>query len=436
MKTIFSVLSSFIFLFIQIVCVGQNCDTYYYNYTQVYTPNETSVTACLLKSGMDLEGYEKLYWKNFWLDYYDNRITYLNEATRKYNCHSYAWHVTQGGNLVWISNPGDDEYWNDCSYHEVATQSAASKVSFVDGDHSANTTGTTNIFASKWGMSPLFIHNVNDCPYDNSPLKYYVREGISGDNIVCSSNKTFTLNNRQSGKSVTWYKSSNLQYVSGQGTDNYIVKAQSGASGSGWVKAVVPNDCSGNNETIKNVWVGPYNSTEISITGDSYLCPYEIGSYYATTPPGVTDYDWNVYNGLQIYYEDGPNLAVIAPDNYSTWIIELKVNNGCGWSTVPKMFYVNRDYPCYGGYYYSIYPNPANSEVNIEAVPDESLLTSGGDFSVDFNVVVYNLNKIIIGEATSKNNKASLKLQNVSEGLYFVQIVDKNRTTKKPLLIE
>ena len=59
---------------------------------------------------------------------------------------------------------------------------------------------------------------------------------ISGPTTVCSSSTPFTLNNLPAGCSVSWSRSSNLAYVSGQGTATYRVKAASPTtSGSGWV---------------------------------------------------------------------------------------------------------------------------------------------------------------------------------------------------------
>jgi len=80
---------------------------------------------------------------------------------------------------------------------------------------------------------------------------------ISGESIVCSSpNETFILHERPSGSTVSWTRSSNLSYVSGQGTDKYTVKAYSSASGTAWVQAAISGDCS--NVTIRyNIdWVG------------------------------------------------------------------------------------------------------------------------------------------------------------------------------------
>lgn len=48
---------------------------------------------------------------------------------------------------------------------------------------------------------------------------------ISGPTTVCNTNTTFTLNNMPAGYTVSWTRSSNLAYVSGQGTGTYRVKA-------------------------------------------------------------------------------------------------------------------------------------------------------------------------------------------------------------------
>lgn len=84
-------------------------------------------------------------------------------------------------------------------------------------------------------------------------FNYFGYGPILGSDLVCTSNSTFTITNRPSGTTVTWTKSSNLQYVSGQGTNSYIVKAASSSTyGSGWVQATIYG-----NVTIREyVWVG------------------------------------------------------------------------------------------------------------------------------------------------------------------------------------
>lgn len=46
----------------------------------------------------------------------DLKATRVGDASRTYNCHAYAWRVSEGGSKVWINSPGDDYYWSDENY--------------------------------------------------------------------------------------------------------------------------------------------------------------------------------------------------------------------------------------------------------------------------------------------------------------------------------
>jgi hypothetical protein len=65
-----------------------------YQNVTIYTPENNAVTAMNLVSS-DFTTGEKNDLKNYWLSYYDNRIEYIAEATLKYNCHAYAWHISE-----------------------------------------------------------------------------------------------------------------------------------------------------------------------------------------------------------------------------------------------------------------------------------------------------------------------------------------------------
>jgi PKD repeat protein len=108
--------------------------------------------------------------------------------TTTYNCHGFAWHMkefTDGYNhKVWIgvgTSDAEDIYWNDGSYIRVYNQSQATKVSWPsDINHSGITTGTTNVFISKWGADVLARHHKDDCPFATSrTLKYYRKRNAS-----------------------------------------------------------------------------------------------------------------------------------------------------------------------------------------------------------------------------------------------------------------
>jgi hypothetical protein len=141
--------------------------------TTIYTPKGSTVPDTYNRDEMSPD--EIAFNNNWAITTYPNAI-FLESATRTYNCHAYAWHVSEGGNRVWIgysSSTAEDIYWQDGSYGEVAIEAEATKVSYASNNHSAVTTAQPGWFKSKWGGTPLMQHAWNDCPYNSTQLKYY-----------------------------------------------------------------------------------------------------------------------------------------------------------------------------------------------------------------------------------------------------------------------
>lgn len=136
----------------------------------VYTPNGTLVSDTYYSSE-DLSTSQKASMDQFCLTTYP-QATLINSSTSTYNCHAYAWHMTEGGSAVWMGwniNP-TNVYWLDNSY--ISTTGAATKVSYLNDNHSAVTTSTPNIFISKWGPYALMRHPKDHCPFNASNLLY------------------------------------------------------------------------------------------------------------------------------------------------------------------------------------------------------------------------------------------------------------------------
>ncbi len=139
-----------------------------------YTPKGDQISAGVLKEDYVLTVGEKATLKDYWLWYYQNRITFISEATRTYNCHGYAWHVSEGQDNVWINTP-------------------------------------------------------NDCPYEpKTNLKYYkLNPNMTGSTSVLCYNvqRTFNTNiTHMTGATLTWTPSGYITYYSGAGTPEYTVK--------------------------------------------------------------------------------------------------------------------------------------------------------------------------------------------------------------------
>lgn len=101
----------------------------------------------------------------------------LGSATDTYNCHSYAWNMSDNGSVAvtcWINYPYVLGYMATNDYYgQVSGVANARKVHYYLDDHSAVTAGT-DLYISKWGRGPLMRHAAQYCPYPNcSYRKYY-----------------------------------------------------------------------------------------------------------------------------------------------------------------------------------------------------------------------------------------------------------------------
>ncbi len=178
------------------------CDVHEAASRTVYTPNGSEVL-CTWEFA-EASDEELSHWYSIIEDYIAEEnldAEIVDSASRRYNCHAYAWHMTEGGGEIWIGAFGsgtecpteeeaqwvEDIYWTDGSYYEVSglnpsdvTASHASKVNWPlpyndGGNHSAVTTDEAGYFISKWGPYPLVEHWWSDCPYNSSLLRFYQR---------------------------------------------------------------------------------------------------------------------------------------------------------------------------------------------------------------------------------------------------------------------
>lgn len=150
---------------------------------------------------------------------------------------------------------------------------------------------------------------------------------ISGSSTVCNSNSTFTLHNRPLGSTITWTKSSNLTYVSGQGTNNYTVKAN--GSGTGHVTANV-NGVS----FKKEINVRPSYPIG-AINGPRQLTP-GLDATYSVNNYSNLSYTWSIPSGCFAHYcwdiisGQGTNSLRIRAGSTGRKTISVVARNICG----------------------------------------------------------------------------------------------------------
>lgn len=264
------------------------------------------------------------------------KAVYLDEATSTYNCHNYAWNMTEGGGKFWMDEP--TTYMTDGSY--VSTYSfdiKATKIYYDNGyleAHSAVIPSPNSSYVvSKWGEGPLMKHYPWDSPYDDSNLKYYkLSMEIKGEENVSLPDphskviKTYTLTNVPDGATVEWSTDGNgITILSGQGTST--IQAEIGVSHTGQIKAKVhcptglvvniPYDLSikasaapiitdiqlmeyGSEYILKAVTNEPDGIFTWSVSGNAELCenPYAGDASFSVEPntfTGVRFYEMGIY---------------------------------------------------------------------------------------------------------------------------------------------
>lgn len=160
--------------------------------------------------------------------------------------------MVEGGAPRWIGwavTTEEDIYMTDGSYVQVCNEMYPGKVSWGSGDHTAITTSTPGRWISKWNQWPLMEHDWNDTPFGTTNLKYYVSTEISGSNaVLCSGTRSLSARSI-SGASYTWYVSSQLSIVSGQGTNTVTVQRNGSSNGPASVYVEISTPCSGGTVT-------------------------------------------------------------------------------------------------------------------------------------------------------------------------------------------
>ena len=215
----------------------------------LHTPMGTPVSA--FKRAERVTAVENTWMKQQVLHDYDN-VEIIGAATVTYNCHSYAWNMSEDGPVCWLNwDPDLHWYWDDGSYVETI-ESQAEKVYYYAGDHSAiKDPQNNNMYISKWGEGPLVRHPLNVGPpaYSMNHRKFYKHKEleISGSVMIGKNEqKTFSINYIPYGTTLTWdYSTSLFTKVSASGK-NIVLKLKSPTiTGDGSLTAII-KDSQGN----------------------------------------------------------------------------------------------------------------------------------------------------------------------------------------------
>lgn len=266
-----------------------------------------------------------------------------------------------------------------------------------------------------------------------SPV-HFIFASISGDSTVCTSGSTFTLNNPPPNVTVNWTQSNNLTYVSGQGTDNYVVKATTWASDSGWVQASISGDFGNINIRKDDFWVGNPGQP---ITDPSGYPTYQmtlgqIKTIRVVSAPGNPyQYVWNITGSITKLSGGGTQCTVEAT---TTGLGNFYVNsiNTCGTS-VTGGGSVNVSSGGGGGILLS--PNPVNNILTIEINNKNTPDNLNNINSKTSELRVYDKMMNLKMKKTFKGVKTKINVRNLKQGVYILQIISGNKNYKKEIMV-
>ena len=277
---------------------GEYCSTNRSDF-YVQTPKGTDVKALYTS---DHSNTILQYWWTKSNDYALYVIDCNNDNRKYYNCHGYAWYMSEGvitgKETAWIDNimyeqQNVSKYWTDGSYevydYKNKPHLANLKVYYGEcgnWDHMAVTTDDPDIFISKMASGCLVAHRWDDSPFRTENLTYYKKVSvISGTDVVCYGNgSVYTLNNPPSGSYTIYWElmgnTGNFTLSNTTGTSTTVKRIGLG-NGSVKLKATIYNTGTG------NTWVFDIKEKKPcipTIDGDDVVC-YNGKQFDLINPP-------------------------------------------------------------------------------------------------------------------------------------------------------
>ncbi len=422
--------------------------SYMFNPVTRYTPKGASFSAGKLLSNYELTQPEKNSAAAYILQYYNNRITILSEATRSYNCHGYAWYVIEGGDNVWINTPNDDEFWEDGSYVQISRVENA-KIAFSEtADHSAIATNHQDTLISKWGQFPLVKHHINDCEYTpKTNLKYYKlsKPVISGNfNTICNGSQrifhesAFThINLDYDWSSSSYY----LNEISGPGNSDYTVE---GTSNIGYsiisLNITTPSGVTSSTHNYVGVNMPYPGNLSFSLfntngTPVSYMCPETHYHIYLNNDDdcSLSNYNWIIPSAWTENYT-WSNMISVYTGSTPGGMVEVYANTCCGMNTKVFTDYLSGGY-CRSSYSMRLSPNPTTGEttLSIETTSDDTEFNE----NVEWELEVYSPAQLLKEKKTNLRGKnAKIQTSGWTEGIYIVRVKYKDEVLQGKLVVK
>lgn len=280
-----------------------------------------------------------------------------------------------------------------------------------------------NAATDLYGSNSCELVNVTNAWYAvgvGEPFHYsdsFLSESQAG---ATSASDIITFNTCSHVYSINWSHSSNLVYISGQGTFDYEVQASNcSISELGLVKAIVNTGYS--NDTLKiYVWAGlPYPPVILPQTIE--VQPNTTVNVTAPSP-GAESWDWSISGGTILSGQGTRNISVqTSPYCIDSLRIRVTASNACGSQQLAKM---SVPFYCPGGGGLgglSVSPNPANQTLNVELTDTTSTTTNQATNEAYMVQLIDRYNKPVY-QRRETLRRFTINVSGYRRGIYYLRI--------------
>jgi bacillolysin len=272
---------------------------------------------------------------------------------------------------------------------------------------------------------------------------------ISGPDIVCASNSTFTLSNLPPGVSVNWnvYPPNLVTPYSGTGS-SAIFQASCYPIGNCNLYFTISSACGSTQVSKFLIAGGPdYYDVELDILYSSgqpapkqavfLLCPNTTYHIYLmnNSSCSTSNYSWTIPGAWTKYYQYN-NMISINTNSQPSGQIMVDATTCCANCGSLRILidYMGEYWDCGGGYYMAS-PNPADSYIDID-INEEKIITEGLSLGNEHVLTMVDKMGMVKYKAEIREFPYRINTSNLPNGLYIINLINKNRKFSIRVMIE
>lgn len=198
-----------------------------------------------------------------------------------------------------------------------------------------------------------------------------------------------------------------------------------------------------------SVQIGPFSSSQVSVSGAGMVCNGNSYTYTANVPTGHQNgytYYWTYPSGWSMQNTSANTITLYLPSyNNSYGPVRVSVNNGCGATPLTGITVQPCSYMMSSSDF-KIYPNPSLGDLFVEYDVEENQLGKSFDgesktqvtkpINFIFKVDIFDRAEKLVGTGESIDNKVNLDTKALQSGTYYLHIYSGKQVLREQILIQ